>query len=370
MNRRELDKYLRKALLRPVEPESPAGRFRHFIAMPVMDELEELPGTLASLRAALPPEVGVLLVVNHSPDTAPERKAHDLELLKQLRQGVYPGVFWIDGASPGKELHKGVGEARRIGMDTALACLPPDDLENAIIVGLDADSPVSRDYWTLISGWFRDHPNHGALSIRVRHRQGRTPEEETAIRKYEHFMQDYVDRLKAAGSPYAFFTIGSAMAVRASTYAACGGMRVRSGGEDFYFMQAAAKVTQMGSLDEPVVYPAPRPSDRVPFGTGPAVRSLLAGEELEVYSEEAFAALKALLELVNDDLRLPEWRSKLAPGTAAWLENRGFFRIWPGVVKNTPQLPGALPRAFHQWFDALKTLQFLRTILPGTGKEA
>ena len=365
MTPRELEKYLRKALIRPVEPESPAGLFRHFIAMPVMDELEELPGTLASLRSALSSvedAPGILLVVNHGPNAAPERKAHNLELLAQLRSGKYPGVYWVDAASPGKELTNGVGEARRIGMDTALSLLDLADPEHAYIVCLDADSHVSPDYWPVILEEFAAHPEYGTLSIGVSHRTGKNEAEENAIRKYEKFMDDYVAELRNAGSPYAFHTIGSAMAIRASVYTACGGMRVRSGGEDFYFLQAAAKVAPVWPVAQALVHPASRPSDRVPFGTGPAVRSLLAGEPLEVYSAKGFAALKELLQLVREDgFRTSDSaRNALPPETVRFLEERGFFRVWENVLQNTPDNAAARTQAFHRWFDALKTLQFIR----------
>lgn len=365
MNRRDLEKYLRKARLRPVEPAAPtAGSFRHFIVIPVMDELEELPCTLEVLRSALPSEdpPGVLLVVNHGVDAAPERKAHNLELLRRLRSGEFSGVLWIDAASPGCELTDGVGEARRIGLDTALSLIMPESPENALLVSLDADSHVAPDYWPGVTGFFADHPACGALSIGVRHRPGKTPEEELAIRRYEKFMDDYVAGLRAAGSPYAFYTIGSAIAVRASAYIACGGMRVRSGGEDFYFLQALAKVTQIGATEKPLVFPASRPSDRVPFGTGPAIRSLLNGGALETYSPAGFAALKKLMDAVADgDLRDPEvWRAQLPPEAVRFLDERGFFRIWPNVLANTPDSRDARAAAFHRWFDGLKTLQFLR----------
>ena len=148
MTPRELEKYLRKALIRPVEPESPAGLFRHFIAMPVMDELEELPGTLASLRSALSSvedAPGILLVVNHGPNAAPERKAHNLELLEQLRSGKYPGVYWVDAASPGKELTNGVGEARRIGIlsiGVTLVCRLRKEFGGLIVILLDTRALV------------------------------------------------------------------------------------------------------------------------------------------------------------------------------------------------------------------------------------
>ena len=46
--------------------------------------------------------------------------------------------------------------------------------------------------------------------------------EEAAIRAYEAYLARYVEALRAAGSPYAFQTVGSALAARASAYAACG----------------------------------------------------------------------------------------------------------------------------------------------------
>ncbi|MBQ7394210.1 MAG: hypothetical protein IJV89_07680 [Lentisphaeria bacterium] len=365
MTKRDLEKYLRKALIRPVEPAPPAARFRHFIVIPVMDELEELPGTLASLQQALPDGAdrpGILLVINHGLHAAPERKAHNLELLELLRQERFPGVLWVDAASPGKELANGVGEARRIGMDTALSLLEPEDPEHAYIVCLDADSHVSEHYWREIKAAFAAHPECGTLSLGVRHRTGKNDAEENAIRKYEKFMDDYVASLHEAGSPYAFHTIGSAMAIRASIYVACGGMRIRSGGEDFYFLQAAAKVAPVWPVAAKVVHPAARPSDRVPFGTGPAVRSLLAGESLEVYPEQGFAALKELLHLVRQDgMKVPgESKKYLCPRTVQFLEERGFFRGWNNVLRNTPDNARARELAFHRWFDALKTLQFIR----------
>lgn len=365
MTPRELEKYLRKALIRPVEPACPAKKFRHFITMPVMDELDELPGVLASLQQVLAGETdapGVLLTVNHGPDAAPERKANNLELLRRLRDGMYPGVFWIDAASPGKELTNGVGEARRICMDTALSLMDLSMPDEAFIICLDADCHVSPDYWQEIKAAFAQHPDCGTLSIGVHHRTGKNDAEENAIRKYEKFMDDYVTELQKAGSPYAFYTIGSAMAIRAATYVACGGMRVRSGGEDFYFLQAAAKVAPVWSVTKPLVHPAPRPSDRVPFGTGPAVRSLMNGEDLEVYSSAGFAALAQLMTLVKQDgFQSPEQaKEMLCPQTVLFLKTRGFFRVWENVLKNTPDNATAREQAFHRWFDALKTLQFIR----------
>ncbi len=374
MNARELEKYLRKGHLRPLEPLEPPRAFRHFIVLPVMDELAELPGTLRSLvpaLAAAPEKIGVLLVVNHGESAAPERQAANLETLARLRQGdpefcagLRPGenLFWIDAASPGKTLRHGVGEARRIGLDSALGRLAPETLDAALLYSLDADSPVAPEYFVRIGEWFATHPEYGSASLAVRHRLGPTPEAERAIRAYEAYMLAYVEALREAGSPYAFHTIGSAIVARATVYVGCGGMRVREGAEDFYFLQALRKVAPVGEYPMPLVFPAGRPSDRVPFGTGPAIRSQLRGEALPVYPATGFAELKKLLDAADDTgLRDPAaFRKRLSEPARRFLDAGDFFTLWPRVLANLPRRPGAAREAFDRWFDALKTLQFIR----------
>jgi hypothetical protein len=377
MKTADYDKYRKKALPRPVEPEAGAPRvpeFRHFAVIPVMDELAELPETLKSIAVALGKSdgrVGVLLVINHGPGAAAERKAANRELLKRLRAGdevcaggLTPGrdLFWIDAASPEREIERGVGEARRIGLDSALAMLDPATFAAALLFSLDADSRLASDYFVRVGAFMAGHPECGAVSIGVRHRPGATAAEEAAIRRYEVYMADYVEKLRAAGSPYAFHTIGSAFAVRAATYIAAGGMRVRSGAEDFYFLQAVCKVSRIGELAGPLVFPSSRPSDRVPFGTGPAVRSQLAGVPLPVYRPESFDELAKLIAAATPErLRAPEdFRSGLSPAALQFLSGRGFFPAWRRVLENLPPRDDAATAAFHQWFDGLKTLQFIK----------
>ncbi len=375
----EWNKYRKKALLRPLEPQTPPPVFGRFIVLPVMDELEELPGTLKSLTIALDrhngPRTGVLLVINHSPDAPEPRRTANETLLRLLRtaspellHGLVPGetLFWIDAASAGNELRHGVGEARRIGLDCALMLLAPEQRAEAFLCCLDADSPVAPDYLLGLEEWFRVNPEAGAVSIAVRHRPGRTAAEETAIRAYERYMADYVAHLKAAGSPYAFHTIGSAIAVRVPAYIAAGGMRVRRGAEDFYFLQAVRKVAPVGEYPTPLVFPAARPSDRVPFGTGPAVRSQLAGHPLPEYAAAGFSALKFLLETADDEtLRNPEkFDEKMTEPIRHFLRQHGFDTVWPSVLRNLPAREGAARQAFDRWFDGLKTLQFLKSFHP------
>ena len=96
-----------------------------------------------------------------------------------------------------------------------------------------------------------------------------------AIALYELHLRYYLHSVRSTGYPHAFHTVGSAFAVRADIYCQEGGMNRRQGGEDFYFIQKVAQRGSWSECNETCVYPSPRPSDRVPFGTGPAVARLI-----------------------------------------------------------------------------------------------
>ena len=358
MKEREYQKYLRKYDSRDVEPLPLSPGLRCVAVIPACDELETIGRTLASL--VVPDDCAAMVVVNH-PEGADSRvKRSSFELLGRLRAGWSPcrNLHWIDAP----DLRGGVGEARKLGMDAVVASQRADMLEQTILASLDADTVAERDYFPEILAEFGRTPEIAALTIPFRHQPGETPEEELAIRRYEAYLERYVTKLREAGSPYAFQTVGSAFAVRLDAYVRAGGMRVRRGGEDFYFLQATAKVGTVATGRKVLVHPSARPSDRVPFGTGPAVRKLMAGERLSEISDAAFSHLGVLLTLAAapaglDDAEL--LMGKLDPCFRAFLKEEGFPAVWPKILANTPKRAGARLAAFHLWFDGLRTLRCL-----------
>lgn len=351
-------KYLKKCRLLPVEPRPLEAAFRAIAVVPACDELDEIGATLDALLPAV--DEAVLVVVNHPEEAAPRVRDASAELLRRFRSGgiARPNLFWIDAP----DLTGGVGEARKLGMDAVIASQPPDALEATVIASLDADTVVEPDYFPGIRRAFAQDSALAALSIPFRHRPGATPEEEAAIRRYEAYLDRYVSKLREAGSPYAFHTVGSAFAVRASAYVRCGGMRVRKGGEDFYFLQAAAKTGKLVSGDRVLVHPSPRPSARVPFGTGPAVRKLMDGVPPSEISDAAFELLRNLLTQTAELEDSERFLDRLDPVSAAFLRNEDFDAAWPRILVNTPNRPAARLAAFHNWFDGLRTLRFLHEI--------
>ena len=352
MREQDFRKYLRKNPGREI-PEL-AG-FRHCAVIPAWQENQYLPEVLNSLeRAPKAGSVAILVVVNHPAGASPE---DSLELLNILEKRAQPGVF----ALYAPDLKGGVGEARKIGMDCFTRSRTFEQLDKSVIFSLDGDSPVEADYFQESLAVLEQHPDAPGIIIKIRHGQANTPEQEWAIREYERYMFRYASKLQESGSPYGFVSIGSGFAVRVRSYIQSGGMKIKKAGEDFYFLQELAKQGTFCHSDQILVHPSPRISERVPFGTGQSVKSLLGGTPLDDIPDFAFDALKVLLDAAaSPEGFLSRENVENIPGDIPrFLEAENFPAVWKLILKNTPQNHPARYRAFCRWFDGLKTLRFL-----------
>ena len=249
-----------------------------------------------------------------------------------------------------------------------------DRNDDPIIISLDADTLVEKNYFEAIEKFFDKHKDITAASVSFKHLPGKGSEEERAIREYEFSIRYYVENLERAGSPYAYHTIGSAMACRADAYVRAGGMKLHRGGEDFYFMQALRKLGPIMEITDTTVYQSARPSDRVPFGTGPKVQESLNGTKLKLYNSKIFDVLKDTL------LNAENWIKKenvsdsnlflgsLEEEAKSYFLSLNFNVIWSNIFKNnvkrdklnlSEKAREKLLWAFHVWFDAFKTLKFV-----------
>lgn len=349
----------------------PAGRYRGAVVIPCLAELSTLPETLASLSRN-PPELLdrflILVVVNNRTDAPPGDREDNLAILDSLpswqRQFGLDQLCWVDAASPGNELPagQGVGLARRIGLDLALPRL--DWGEDPLLICLDGDTTVQPDYLPAIIDHFRT-ASAGGAAIPFRHRPAPDPAGQTAIERYELFLRAYVLGLELAGSPWAFHTVGSAMACRASAYLRSGGMNDRLAGEDFYFLQQLQKVSGVAPLSGTTVHPSPRASHRVPFGTGRSVGDMLShGEErLLFYRPELFSIVGKWLKCVGRGMELKgeallQRADAIDPQLAVYLHEAGFRKAWDNLRRNNPALHRR-EAAFHGWMDAFRTMKLM-----------
>jgi hypothetical protein len=355
--------------------EVPSRSFSGAVVIPSLAEAANLPQTLESLSrnpADLLDRFLILIIVNQRADASSAETADNIETLKRLPlwkdRYELRNLFWLDAASSGVELppKQGVGLARKIGLDLAL---PHLDYRagDPLLICLDADTLVQPDYLPAITRHFACSSAGGA-SIPYRHRPAPGPAGQSAIDRYELYLRVYVLGLELAGSPYAFHTVGSAMACRASAYVLSGGMNRRLAGEDFYFLQQVHKTSGVAPLSGTVVHPSPRSSHRVPFGTGRAVGDMLAegNERLLFYQPVVFSIVGEWLACVAenseaDAAELHRRAARISPVLHDVLEQAGFRDSWDNLKKNNRE--GAkMTAAFHGWFDAFRTMRLVHEL--------
>ena len=355
-----------------IHPRSFAGA----VVVPSLAEAVNLPQMLESLSrnpAALLERFIILIVVNQRADASADETADNLATLNTLplwkQQYRLSNLFWVDAASTGRELppKQGVGLARKIGLDLALPLLDYGGGDEPLLICLDADTLVQPDYLPAITRHFAMTAAGGA-SIPYRHRPAADLAGQSAIDRYELFIRSYVLGLELAGSPYAFHTVGSAMACRASAYVASGGMNRRLAGEDFYFLQQLYKTSGVAPLAGTVVHPSPRSSHRVPFGTGRAVGDMLAeGEQrLTFYQPVVFSILEEWLACVSnspetDAASLLNSAARINPVLHEFLEQAGFGDSWGNLRKHNHD-SARLTAAFHSWFDSFRTMRLIHEL--------
>lgn len=356
-----IDKYLQKhAQPAALEPPLPGRTYQQALVVPFYDEPPDSLGTLLSQTRRTP----LVIAVVNCPDDAPdEPRARTRELLPVLR--AIPHTVVIDHTSAGRELPRrsAVGLARKIGTDTALRLYREGRITSPWIYQSDADAILPENYFDA------PLPQAGAVVFRHRH-VSRQPCLSAAAQLYDAHMAYYVRGLAHAGSPYAFPTLGSTIAIHAQTYAAVRGYPRRNAAEDFYLLNKAAKVHGVARGDATLTLQA-RLSTRVPFGTGPALARIVDQLSREApylsyhpASFELLATTFGYLSRVADEPSLPV----PDPRVAAALNTLGFEILRPRLIEKYPTA-ARRGKVLTDWFDGFRTLRFIheaRTFYPDT----
>ncbi len=249
----------------------------------------------------------VVLVINAARDDEKET----LDLLAQLRDprnliatrdnltalhagAGRPDILLVDRCSAGRTVpgRQGVGLARKIGADIALELIVREKVASRLIYTTDADVQLPGEYFEAGRG------NSGVAAILYPFGHDAGTGTKLPACLYETAMLYYVAGLKWAGSPYAFTTVGSTIAVDADHYAMVRGMPKRSAGEDFYLLNKLAKTGHIRQLADPIISIGARDSDRVPFGTGAALAKIAAlddpAQDFRFYDPRIFEQLVRL----------------------------------------------------------------------------
>ncbi len=363
--------YLQKhGLFAPQIPAPPAHDLGIIIVIPCCNE-PNLTQTLDSLRACTktPAPVEVIVVINAGEASPRGVKDQNLQTLAQLEQWQRKniderlkcfGLLFND--MPQK--HAGVGLARKIGMDEAVARFESIGNNMGVILCLDADCTVAPDYLSAVYDRFYTDPDLKAAAIHFEHPLS-GPEEDKVyqgIIAYELSLRYYRQGLVYAGYPFSFHTIGSSMAVRHTVYQSAGGMNRRKAGEDFYFLHKLMPLGGFGHITGTTVFPSPRSSDRVPFGTGRAISNWLAGKTgIKAYHWQTFEDLRALLDNRGLFYKMKHPKAlepRLPDSVNHFLEESGFEEKLSEMQRNSTSA-GTFGKRWFQWFNGFRVLKYV-----------
>lgn len=347
------------------------------VVIPCYNE-PELTETLDSLLACDRPNAKVLVaVVCNAGENAAEggilqNRVTYRQTLKRARSLTDPGITLFPllfEELPRK--HAGVGLARKIGMDLAVHHFLHHEKKHGVIISLDADCTVSSNFLTAIWDAFSANGKLNATLHAFEHRvKGDDSRLEKAVRQYESYLRYVSKMLQQIGFPFYWHTIGSAFAVSADGYVKTGGMGRQQGGEDFYFLQKIFARGNIMELPDVVVYPLARFSDRVPFGTGPALQKILEEPDgvLKVYSRRSFRELSLLFARIDQLFHLDEGRGAaimdaLHPSLVAYLQENDFWGMIADCKQNSATVHAFRKRFFHH-FNAFRIIRYLNRVHP------
>ena len=331
------------------------------LVIPAFDEtFEPLHRQLTSLDSV---DVLIILVIN-APEDANSRAIADTQaLLTRLHAQDYDHVIVVDRTSDRLRLNpkQGVGLARKIGCDLALALRFAGRLRSDWLLQSDADVAFPAGYTDVL----HERPVSDSTGARIfphRHYSS-DPTLHHAGQLYDQHMSYYVAGLAMARSRYAHHSLGSTVAVHATSYAAVRGYPKLSAGEDFYLLNKIRKIASIERLRGPTLTIEARTSARVPFGTGPALRKILdsliedpSGNGYLSYHPACFQLLGSALEALNRWAAEPD--QTLDSNILGRLSALGFDGFARGIHKQKISAKQR-HRFVHDWFDGLKTLQFI-----------
>lgn len=359
------------------------GTWGRVLVVPALGEAELFPQLWSSVVEAsrvFTAKTLVILVINAKDSTRAEAHLANEALAAWLGRGLnaqrmtwgyfaetpFVDLVAIDRYSVGRRLKEkqGVGQARKIGCDLALAFAARGRLGQPGMDVTDADAQLPLDYWQgpyftdSFAGLRRARPAVGLHAFR----HYRVPGHERAISEYETFLQYYVDGLARAGSPYAFQTVGSTLRIAFSAYAEVRGFPDREAGEDFYLLNKLAKVGGVFQSGKTITLSG-RPSWRVPFGTGQQVNKLSAlyaeGGEYLVYDPEVFGALKIWNDSLLEWCEAPHDHFAERLGGLAPLAESLKAPAALDAARTSRKTPEARRLHLQEWFDAFRTLKFV-----------
>lgn len=360
-------------------PENYRKTYRHVVVIPAYQESSEF--LQQALQSRWFTSDALLILIINQPDTQTDSipqqqllqfaigagdirwQQYNLTLITAFSDTAAAGdILLVDRFHTPIPVKQGVGLARKVGADLALALITKNIIHSEWICSSDADACLPDNYFSVLSTL---NPEWIAACYAFEH-VGGEPAVRAATLIYQQAMHYYVNGLQQAGSAYAHFTIGSTLAFKASAYASVRGFPKRPAGEDFYLLNKLIKTGQVGRIEQARIQLRARLSERVPFGTGVSTAKILQlteqGKPFCYYHPQTFVALREVLQQF-DNLwaqrdHLSAWLGAIPPSSRALLLKAGLEKFIATQRQQTATKQ-QFDKQLTGWFDGLKTLQFI-----------
>ena len=331
-----------------------------YVALPVLNESENINKLIHCLSLQSFTRYKLIVCVNQyenwwqNPEkvNACEDNLKSIALLKEV-QNIALEI--IDRSTIGNGWLKkkgGVGWARKTIMDS----IAKKANKNDIIVSIDADTYYPPDYLQSVFDFFNNNKKAVGLAIPYYHKLDNSITDRLILR-YEIYMRYYVLNMMRISNPYGYTALGSAMAFPVWAYVKAGGLTPVAAGEDFYFLQKLVKIGEIGNWSSSIAYPSSRFSDRVLFGTGPA---LIKGQNGNWSSYPHYHyTLFDKIETTYSLFSLLYTKELETPMDEFLKDQTNSVDIWTPLRKNYKDEKNFI-RACINKVDGLRILQFLR----------
>lgn len=353
-------------------------QWQHVVCIPAMNEGDALPGLLE--RVADEKDVLLILVLNTPSNAGAELleatrfQAQELKNQYRLLQSPAEHAALLELNQHGSHLllieayglpqKEGVGLARKIACDIACQLIQEKKVLSPWIHNTDADVSLPVDYFSV-----NPDKNLAAALYPFRHEPNPDPHMQLCLSLYEFSLHYYVAALDWAGSPYAYHSIGSTLLISHRHYALARGFPKRAGGEDFYLLNKLAKTGPVRNLQAPVLHLSGRNSDRVPFGTGPAITRISKLEDpledYQYYHPRCFLYLRLWLHAIP---QIWEKQSLSSLASHQYLLDALRSIGMEDALQHARQQSRSrktFERHIHNWFDAFRTLKLVHRLRDG-----
>jgi len=370
----------RNALFPAKIKEAPDKQTAIIIVVPAFNE-PDITSLLDSLAACSEPDCNteVIIVINAPVNSSEESIRNNklcirnIESWKKVHKKCFFRLFYFDAGDHGIK-DWGAGLSRKAGMDEAVRRFDAVDSPAGVIVALDADCTVESNYFTEICDNLFKKKEHKACSIYFEHPLSGEAFPEIIYRYitlYELHLRYYLRCLVYTGFPYAVHTVGSCMACKALPYIKSGGMNRKQAGEDFYFIQKLIPAGGYFTLNSTTVYPSPRLSMRVPFGTGATLSRMMDNNEesLLTYNIKAFRDLQLIFQNVKDyfhfsSRELEGFYSNLPWSVRSFMKKEEWTDTLMQIQDNTAG-EESFRKRFFMWFNMFRIVKYLNYVHAG-----